>query len=337
MKRLNHLSSVSLFLIISAVYLAGYFAHALYLHKTVYGDGMFYYAWLTLTPSKYSIGPALFWAPVYLLTHNQIAVGATSVFATLCSLLLLWNLLAKKFSNTVSIMTIAAIAGTSNLLFYGSLDVVNSHALSLFGTTVFLSLVYTKQKQWVAIGVALGFLGLIRPQDLVFGLLLIPLVKKYNVVKLATGFMIGFLPQLIAWQMTSGKFWLSPYFSHEGFNFLTPHVTGVLFGLQNGLFLWTPITLLGAVGLIMKKQWIFLTVLFLEIYLVACWSTWWQGASYSGRMFVSSLPLLSFGIAHIFARLAQYKWTQAYYLLTVIIPLFLINSLLITSFLLALH
>ena len=89
MKLLGRLSPVSIFLCICAVYVAGFFAHALYLHKTVYGDGMYYYAWLTLQPSKYAIGPALFWAPAYLLTRSQFVVGLTSVLATLFSLILL--------------------------------------------------------------------------------------------------------------------------------------------------------------------------------------------------------------------------------------------------------
>jgi hypothetical protein len=337
MKLLARVSPVTIFLCICAVYIAGFFAHAAYLHKTVYGDGTFYYAWLTLQPSKYSVGPAIFWAPVYLLTHNQVAVGATSVFAAIFSLLLLWKLLLKYFSRTVSIMTTAAIAGTSNLLFYGSLDAVNSHAVSFFAAVVFLTLLFQRQKSWFAIGAALGFLGLIRPQDLAYGVLIIPLLKRNNIIKIFSGALITFTPQFVAWQSTSGKFWISPYFAHEGFNFLRPNILGVLFGLQNGLFLRTPITMLGLVGLITKKRFLMLSVFLLELFVVASWSTWWQGASYSGRMFVSTLPLLSFGIADIFSWLARYKWTQVYFLLAVVIPLSVINAMFIVYFLLNLH
>jgi len=335
MKLLNRLSPLSIFLCICAVYIAGYFAHALYLHKTVYGDGIYYYAWLRSERSKFSVGPALFWTPAYILTHNQIAVGVSTVCASVFSLLLLWNLLQKYFNKTVSIMTVAAVAGTTNMLFYGSLDVVNSHALTFFAATVFLSLLYMKQKQWFAIGAALGLIGLMRAQDLIYCLLLLPFISKKNVLPVCTGFLLFFLPQLVAWQLASGKFWISPYLTGgEGFNFLRPHISGVLFGLQNGLFLWTPITLLAAAGLVIKKRFLLLSVFFLEIFVVASWSTWWQGASYSGRMFVSSLPVLSFGIAEIFSRLTRYKWTQAYFLLTLVIPLSVINAINIMYFLL---
>jgi hypothetical protein len=338
MKLLVKLSPQSIFLLICAVYVAGFFAHALYLHKTVYGDGIYYYAWLAGEASKYSVGPAIFWSPAYFFTHSQTVVGLSSVLATLFSLILLWNLLLKYFSKTVSIMTVAAIAGATNLLFYGSIDAVNSHALSFFSAVVFLALIISKEKCWFAIGAALGFLGLVRVQDLVYGLLLVPLLNKKNIFPAAAGTFIVFFPQLLAWKFVSGSFFVSPYLTgNEGFNLLQPHILGVLFGLQTGLFLWTPITILGTIGLITKKRFMMLAVFLLELYAVASWSTWRQGASYSGRMFVSSLPVLSFGIASVFSWLARYRWTQVYFLITIVIPLSVINMIMITFFLLNLH
>ncbi len=334
MKLLTKISPLSIFLCICTVYLTGFFAHAAYLNKTVYGDGTYYYGWLTLQPSKYSVGPALFWTPAYLLTRNEIVVGFTSVLATIFSLLLLWRLLLKYFSETVSIMAVASIAGASNLLFYGSIDVVNSHALTFFAAVVFLSLLLQKQKSWFSIGAALGLLGLMRTQDLIYTILLLPSITKKNIVLIIAGFLLVFSPQFLAWQHTAGRFWISPYLLHEGFNFFRPHILGVLFGLRNGLYLWTPITLLGTIGLITKKRRMMLLVFLLELYTVASWSTWWQGASYSGRMFVSTLPILAFGIAPIFTWLAHYKWTQFYFLTIVVIPLTLVNASLIISFLL---
>ncbi len=335
MKFLN-LKPRGIFLTISVLYILGYVAHALYLQKTVYGDGVYYYAWLMLHPSKYAIGPALFWAPTYLLTHNQFAVGFTGVLATIFSLILLWELLLTKFNKTVSLMSVVAVAGASNLLFYGSLDTVNSHALGFFAATVFLTLLI-KRRSWFAVGFFLGVLGLMRTQDLVYGILLIPHLRKHNVLYMASGFFTAFFPQLIAWHYTTGTFWKSPYLLREGFNVFQPHIVGVLFHPQNGLFLWTPITLIGAVGLLVKKYYWFLAVFLLELFLVASWSTWWQGASYSGRMFVSSLPLLTFGTASVFSRLTRFRWTQAYFLLTIVGPLSILNGLSIIYFLLLLH
>lgn len=328
---------MKIFLLIVCMYLLGYFGHALYLGKTVYGDGTYYYAWLNLHPSKFSIGPALFWSPTYALTHSQIAVGATSVLAVLFALILLWDQLEKRFGKTVSIMTIAAVAGASNLLFYGSVDVVNSHALTFFAATIFLTLVLAKHKNWYVLGGALALCGLMRTQDLIYGILLLPFLTKKNILQIIAGFCIVFSPQLFAWHLTTGNFFTSPYLTgNEGFNFFRPHILEVLFNTTDGLFLWTPITAIGIIGLIRAKKWLFLTIFLLELYTVASWSTWWQGASYSGRMFVSSLPILAFGIANIFSWIFKFRFTKNYLLFTIVVPLSTINALSIIYFLLTL-
>ena len=363
MKFLNRITPNHIFLLITCVYMAGFFAHALYLQKTVYGDGVYYYDWLRSSiidhqidfplGNKYTIGPAILWAPAFTAVHQivrgdgyilpyQLAVGFMSVSLALVGLLLLWRLLAKWFGKTVSIMATAAVAGATNLLFYGSIDAVNSHALSLFAAVFFLSLLFAKkQKQWLAIGVSLGLLGLIRTQDLVYGLILVPFLTKKNVFAVLCGFGLTFLLQLVAWQTLYGNFWVSPYLTgNEGFNLWNPHILGVFFNPQNGLYLWTPMALLGTIGLFTgRKDRIpyrvyMIAVLFLELYIISTWTTWWQGASYSGRMLVSSLPVLGFGIASLFSWLAKYKWTTAYFLLTVVGPLTVINALLIITFLL---
>lgn len=380
MRLLRTISPTTIFLCICAVYIAGFFSHALYLKKTVYGDGVYYYSWLRSavvdrdlnfqneyaalggsqpqTPrgiigNKYSIGPALSWAPIFLLVRPvvggngyelgyQLAVGLVSVLSALAGLLLLWRLLERFFSPTVSVMTTAAVAFATNLLFYGSFDPVNSHALSFLAAVIFLSLILSAHKQWFSIGITLGFLGLMRTQDLLFALLLVPLFCKANWPLLISGFLVAFAPQLLAWQALYGTFLTSPYLSGgEGFNFLTPHVLGVLFGATSGMYLFTPITLLASVGLFTGvKQKIpmrmALIVLFAaQLYVVSSWNTWWQGASYSARMLLSSLPVLAFGVASVFGWLAKYKWTSPYFLLAIILPLAIVNFIRIFFFLLA--
>ena len=378
MNRLNRIKATWIFLCIFGVYIMGFFVHAIYLHKTVYGDGVYYYSWLRsviedhdinfsneyirldgaqpairtgIPGNKYSVGPAILWTPVYTEIRNvirgdgyalpyQLSVGLTSVLAALFALVLLFHILCRYFSQKISIMVIAVLAGATNLLFYGSVDAVNSHALSFFTAVVFLALLLSNRKQWFAIGFALGFLGLIRTQDLVYGIFLLPFLKKNNVMKIVAGITIPYLPQLLAWQVLYGKFWISPYLTGaEGFHFLSPNILGVLFGVGSGLFLWTPVTVLGIAGLFtgslnrIPMRIRMIAVFTLEVYLVSSWSTWWQGASFSGRMFVSSLPIMAFGIASVFSWLSKFRFTQAYYLLIFVIPLSLLNALSIVYFL----
>lgn len=362
------------FLTIFILYVVGFASHALYLKKTVYGDGVFYYSWLRsivvdrdldfrneyktlgltqpLLPSglpgnKYTVGPPILWSVAFIWLYSlirgdgfgfpyQFTVGFTSMLVALSGLVLLFRLLSQYFSPKVSLLTTLATAFATNLFFYGSLDPVNSHAASFFAATVFLTFLLSKQKNWFLIGLSLGGVGLMRTQDLIYGFLLIPYWKSLNKMRLFTGLIVGFLPQLVAWQALYGKFWTSPYLSHiEGFNLFMPHILGVLFSVKNGLFLWTPITLLGLVGLLASKFDKWLKVIpILAIYVVSTWSTWWQGASYSGRMFVSMLPLFALGLGHVFSWLWSKGLRETYLLLAIIIPLSMINMLLIVYFLL---
>jgi hypothetical protein len=368
-----------IFLMLFIVYVLGFCAHVVYLKQTVYGDGIYYYSWLrsavvdrdtdftndylrfnatqpvtalAVPGNKYSVGPAILWAPWFLWTHTivrgtgyefpyQFIVGLSGVLYAFSGLVFLFFLLNKYFSRTVSLAASIATACATNLLFYGSLDTVNSHAVSFFASVVFLMFLFQNPKRWFLIGCSLGLVALVRTQDIILGLLIIPFLNKKYIHRLFLGSLLAFLPQLVAWQLLYRKFWVSPYLSgSEGFNLLQPHIIGVLFSLQNGLALWTPVVLLGFTGLWIKRDRLplkLMSVVFLiQLYLVACWSTWWQGASYSGRMFVSMLPLVAFGLANLFTTLQIRRFRNITLYLSIVVPLCIINLLLIIFFLLTL-
>jgi len=357
------------FFIIAAIYLIGYLSHALFLQKTVYGDGIFYFSWLrsigvdrdinfsneynhfgvTAEGNKHPIGSPLFWLPWYAQAHiiisktgyelpYQLIVGLISVLAAISGLVLLFRLLLFHFSLTASILAVLSIAGTTNLLFYGSIDPVNSHAISFFAVTVFLSFLYSKNVSPFLTGCALGFCALVRPQDAVLGLLAIPSLKRRGLLRLIFGAILVFSLQLFAWNGLYGSPFVSPYLAGgESFNWWSPHFFDVLFSPTNGLFLWTPITLLAIIGFRFWKDsrrvW-FVTLFILEVAIVASWSIWWQGASYSGRMLVSALPFLAFGLSALYGKLIILGLRWKSIMFAIIGPLTIINILLVIRFLL---
>lgn len=303
------------FLVIFILYIAGYTAHSVYLGKT----------------------------PAVLLTHAffrsngyefpyQFFAGLTSVLAAITGLVLLFRLLLKTYSQPVSLLTVVSIAFATNLFFYGSLDPVNSHALSFLAAVLFL--IFLLQHNWFLTGLSLGFIGLVRPQDLIYVLAIVPYRKTFKTIFI-TGFLFVISVQLLIWQIQFGKFWLNPYLLNESFSFWRPQILPVLFSYRNGLFFWTPILLLGLIGLWKSKITVWLKIVVLvQIFLVSTWSTWWQGASYSGRMFVSSLPILAFGLAHVYEWLWEKGWREFYFWYIFIAPLSLLNMLFIVYFLL---
>ncbi len=362
------------------LYLLGFLAHAVIIGKTVYGDGRYYVAWLRSVvvdrdidftndyamlkieghktqlgypANKYPIGPALLWlipfATVFsILGGNglefpyQLVLGLASLFAVATALVLLFRLLSRWYSHPISILTVVTIALTTNLLFYGSVDVVNSHSVSFFAMIIFLSLLLARHKHWFAIGASLGFLTITRHQDAIAAILLLPFVRSLRPIPFIAGLSLLLLPQLLAWHVLYGAFWQSPYLSgSEGFNFANAKILDVLVSPQNGLLLWTPGILFSFVGLLFCQKptrtlaTLFLAVFCLELIVVASWSTWWQGASFSGRMFVSSLPLVAFGTAEAYRWMRERaKWRDSHFLLAVILPLGFLNIMLIVFFLL---
>jgi hypothetical protein len=306
-----------------------------------------------LIGNKFSIGPALLWSPLYLSAKTivggngctfpyQVIVGIISTLAAITGLLLLYRTLIRFYPQSVSIISVAAIAFTTNMLFYGTVDTVNSHAVSFFAACIFITALFGSEYiSSFAAGVSFGLLMATRPQDILYCLLLIPLYKRLDIPKFMGGFALLFLPQLLVWQTLYGKFWMSPYLMEPGgFDFLHPHILGVLFAPSSGLFLWTPIVALGCVGIpifFMKRKSIGIPILLIiafQLILIASWNTWWQGASYSGRMFVGTLPLIGFGLAEVFWVIRKQIFQGAFLVRIIVLSLSILNILNIIRFLL---
>jgi uncharacterized protein YjeT (DUF2065 family) len=127
--------------------------------------------------------------------------------------------------------------------------------------------------------------------------------------------MIGLtsFPQLLAWHSIYGRWIAVPYLAdHDpAFNWSHPHVLGVLASSFHGLFSWHPVYLLALIGLIVlgrrdaRLALGLLTVLALEVYVVAAWWCWWQGDSFGGRMFVDGVWVWVFGLT------ALLQWSRS--------------------------
>ncbi len=107
---------------------------------------------------------------------------------------------------------------------------------------------------------------------------------------------VVFLPQIIVWQIMYGPGAESPYVTERkpAFYWLQPQVGNVLFSATRGLFAWHPIFLLSALGLplVFRRDRDLalglILLLVLNVYIVAAWWSWWQGASFGGRMFLNA-------------------------------------------------
>ena len=243
----------------------------------------------------------------------QIMVGLQNVLFVSVGIMLLYRLLASYFKPFISYLAIILVLFGTNLLYYGGVDVINSHQFSFFMSSLFLYYwAKTNRKRkatdWTILGAILGFMAMARTQDGIFGLLLLDvffqkntvLEKIQNVLLSGIVFLIVFSPQMFMWKYVFGSYIVSPYFQ-GGFNFLLPHFLEVLFNARNGLFIWTPLYILCFIGMFaFRKRFLpFMLISLAQLYLIMSWSGWNQGESFSIRMMITGLPYLAFGLAVI--------------------------------------
>jgi hypothetical protein len=321
----------------------------------------------TVVSNSYPPGVSLFWIPLYqnadaltrIIGANnqgygfiyQLSVALTNIFLGVFGLYLIYRLLTKYFSEKVSLLTAIFLFGATNLLFYISVEPINSHAASFFISSLFVFYFLKKEAKkekdyYLALGLLGGIAGLIRTQDLL--ILILPLIQiLYNSKKdfkaqltgylqLVIGAFIGFLPQILLWKYFFNTFWFSPYLN-TGFNLLKPQVFHVLFNTQNGLFTLTPIIAVSFIGLFLIKKRLnticFYSLIYflIQLYLISSWKAYFQGGSYSIRMLITTYPLLSFGLAGFISRIIK-RYSEKF-VLTLLLLSALVNSAFIINYL----
>ena len=293
--------------------------------------------------NAHPIGVAILQSPFFLAGHGltkwsnlsgdgftfyyQHAAGLAGVFWTVAGLFVLERLLARRFTDGVTAVTLAALLLGTGLYHYATYDSSYSHAYSFFLLAAFMWLTDLWHEDrprillTVLLGVVAGLIVLTRHTNALF-LIVFPLYGVANiaglrvaarrlaarwrdlVVMAAVGTVV-LAPQLAIYYEATGQFLISSYGS-LGFNFLAPQLWGVLFSVQKGVFFWSPLLLAAVAGFAVgdRKKLVFLAatvvVLIVDTYVIASWWDWQFGASYGHRGFVDVLPLLAFGLAAFF-------------------------------------
>jgi hypothetical protein len=110
------------------------------------------------------------------------------------------------------------------------------------------------------------------------------------------------LPQFIVYHILHGSFGPTP-FVVDKFSAYPVHALEVLFSGFHGLFSWSPITLIGVLGLIPlarrnNRVALALFVVFAaQVAVIGSYDTWWGGASFGARRFINCMPIFAMGLA----------------------------------------
>lgn len=317
--------------------------------------------------NKYPIGTALAQLPFFGLGHAltvmtahyppdgfsyyyQLAVYLSSIFWSLMGLVALRQLLMRYFTDDTTLWVLLILALGTNLYFYTVFDAGMSHAYSFafFALTLhYTDLYFTKgqRKHLLLAALFMAWIIITRPTN---GLLVILLLFRgfarlretmahtrftrnlSHLLPALSIFAAVLLIQMSYWKYTTGS-WVYYAYQEEGFNFSNPHIWDGLFSYRKGWFVYTPLSIMGIIGMVpLLKQYprylpgIFI-FLVLNIYLVFSWTSWFYGGSFGCRALVESLAVLAIPIAALLHRVSSLHPPYKFAVFTIIILLCALN------------
>ena len=261
---------------------------------------------------------------------------ATAVYGFL-GLWLSFQLAKKYLDERWAFWATVGIWFASSLPVYMYLEPSWSHAHSAFCVALFLwywdrTRSSRSGKQWVVLGLLAGLMLDVYFPNGIF--LLAPAVEGIQTyvrewgkpgmlgkqVKLHLLFVLsvvaGFLPMLISRQIVYGNPFTLGMYVHIPWNWRAPAFGPVLFSMEHGLFVWTPILLLAALGLVAlwrKEPWLggVCALMAVAFYGLIAVCPWWDGTiAFGNRYFISLTPIFVLGLAAAFERFAKF-WSDS--------------------------
>lgn len=296
-------------------------------------------------PAKYPLGNAIFLIPPYFSTHMiliflqkggadvttngyNLYYQASSAIASLLyaffGLLLIYRLGKKIFEPKIAFLGTLAIWLATPLIYYMTMEPLNSQPISFFCISAFIYLWYTtrhkrKLYQWVILGIIGGLMSIVRYQDLLF--LLIPVVddlKRFSSAFVKIFLFLFIAGSVITIQLSVNNYLFgSPFRTGEGdagFPYLmSPKILYTLFSLERGLLVWSPIVGFALIGLYwFTKRFKFIGSLFIlsflaQVYVVSSWAGPSQGDSFGNRILINLNIIFALGLMQFLKNTQVYQ------------------------------
>jgi hypothetical protein len=283
------------------------------------------------------IGPAILWAPLYLLAIGldwlrwligmgpvpdgfsrgaQMAPGVTGVIAATAGVMLSWRTARRLLDAESALAGTSAVWLGSHALYYSMVSPSYSHAASMLTSSLIVWFWLRHQREptlgsITVLGALVGAAALMRWQDVVF--FIVPFSQaiawrapwRTRLAAIATASLaalVVFSPQMVVWHVLYGQ----PFAIPQGPSFIqwaSPHPIDVLFSTNHGLLTWTPLVALSLWGLGMflprnrEAAPVILGLVLVAWYVNAAVADWWAGEAFGARRFLSLFPFLVLGMA----------------------------------------
>jgi hypothetical protein len=257
-----------------------------------------------------------------------LAMALTTACYGFLSLVLSFQVARKYFDGRWSFFATVAIWMASSLPVYMYFNPSWSHAFSAFTVALFLwywdrTKLKRTTRQWTILGLMAGLMGNVYYPNVILlifpalevlhlwqanrrvpGHLAIPIQKlALSCGVFAVVFLVSLLPTLITRQIIYGKPFETGYPSISTWNWTSPVLLKVLFSSDHGLFSWTPVLILSAVGLpfLFRRDALLgagsLMTFLAFYYFIASYPDWDGISSFGNRFFVSLTPIFVLGLA----------------------------------------
>jgi hypothetical protein len=242
------------------------------------------------------------------------------------------------FAASIAALAVTLVVAGSFLLWYFVKEPSMTHAPSMMAVAVFVwSWLWMRDRAfdpatprramfglWAALGAAAGLMTLIRWQNALFTLLplcdivvalwsaqraadrrrILDVVLGGAVFTLTAA--VTFLPQMIAWRSIYGS-WLAVSPLGPQIRWAHPQLVDILWSSRNGLFSWSPILYIAAIGLVMfavaqpAAGIPLLIAVAAMTYFNAAIQDWWGSDGFGGRRFDGTIPMFCLGAASFIA------------------------------------
>jgi hypothetical protein len=291
-----------------------------------------------LRPNLYSVGPALFWSPFFVAAHLYVrltgplysrpwpddgysppylgALAVASITYVIAGAYVLVSSMRKYLTIRQATIVVAGAILTSSIAYYAFIVPAMGHALTCSLTCLVIWAWHEADevpslRTWSMLGLFMGLLTLTRWQGLVVGLLPAALAIRQLwqwkarptwILAGAAAAFLAFLPQMIAWKLIFGRWVTMP--QGQGYvDWTSPHFVDVLFSAERGFFNWTPMMLLGTVGLIvLARRMPLFAGAGLAVVVATAWVNggvrdWEASDAFAARRFDLAVPFAAWGLA----------------------------------------
>ncbi len=273
---------------------------------------------LGIYKNPFPIGTGLFWIPslaiIYTFVQDkfslllEIGPGITGILFAIGGIYFTQKYLENFYDKTTSVFAVLLFFVCSNLFYYSSFEPALSHQPAFFIVSLLLFASHKLKDKFLnffLMGGLTGLLMITRVADVVLAIpALINLTKvkpKWDhAVMLPVGFIIFSAPLFASYYLMYGGVFTSPYITGASgtFNFTFEQIFEFFLSPKRGLFVWTPVYLLGLLGLIKTKKYIFILTVSILFLICSFWSAN-TSAGYGQRFAISASPFFIFGISEI--------------------------------------